>query len=575
MKKIIFAIIFSLILPVIFGGHVYADEKITLSTYYPAPYGEYRTLSVGDTYAAPDPAGNANLLVEGRVGIGTTDPQALLHIRSLDLNPPIGVDPRDVNDDGSIDAIDVQLIINASLGIDISPFNADVNGDGSINAVDVQMVINGALGLPFARDNTVVLEVDRVGIGTTDPANRLDISSDTSAISLPLTINNAFVNAAIRIGSGINFAHNNNTLGNVVARQETAGSDNNTQLLFYNKAAGILTPNVIIAANGNVGIGTTTPNNRIQVHDFINFDDTGDVQLTALGFQAGNANVNTGSLGNKGTENVFIGYQAGLENTSGKYNTFAGWQAGKANTTGDSNLALGRVAFNYNTTGSNNVALGSYALYSNTTGEENVAVGYLAGNANTAGSSNVYVGHAAGLFENGTSNVFVGKYAGLNATGGGNVFLGYKAGYNELGSNKLYIANSETSTPLIYGDFSTSRVGLGTTNPQGKLDVNGTIYQRGSVLHADYVFEPGYKLETIDEHANFMWREKRLKAIPVSVIENGQDVVEIGGRSKGILEELEKAHIYIAQMNEKLKKLETQNAELEQKVERLGKKVHK
>jgi len=44
-------------------------------------------------------------------------------------------------------------------------------------------------------------------------------------------------------------------------------------------------------------------------------------------------------------------------------------------------------------------------------------------------------------------------------------------------------------------------VGIGTTSPAGKLDVNGSIYQRGSVLHADYVFEPGYELESIEEHS--------------------------------------------------------------------------
>jgi len=33
-------------------------------------------------------------------------------------------------------------------------------------------------------------------------------------------------------------------------------------------------------------------------------------------------------------------------------------------------------------------------------------------------------------------------------------FIGYQSGFNESGSNKLYIDNSNTTTPLIYGDFS-------------------------------------------------------------------------------------------------------------------------
>lgn len=106
-------------------------------------------------------------------------------------------------------------------------------------------------------------------------------------------------------------------------------------------------------------------------------------------------------------------------------------------------------------------------------------------------------------------------------------------------------------------------VGINTANPGAALDVNGDlsvkgpIYQRGTVLHADYVFEPDYKLETIEEHNQFMWQEKHLKAVPKAAkTEDGQEIVEVGARGKGVLEELEKAHIYIAQLNERIKKLE-------------------
>jgi len=53
----------------------------------------------------------------------------------------------DINRDGVVNAVDVQLVINAALGIDIGGLNADVNGDGFVNAVDVQLVINAALGI--------------------------------------------------------------------------------------------------------------------------------------------------------------------------------------------------------------------------------------------------------------------------------------------------------------------------------------------------------------------------------------------------------------------------------------------
>lgn len=80
--------------------------------------------------------GTANLGAPGRVvavapGAGPVDPGT----------------PGDINDDGEVNAVDVQLVINAALGIAIGEFDADVNGDGTVNAVDVQLVINAALGI--------------------------------------------------------------------------------------------------------------------------------------------------------------------------------------------------------------------------------------------------------------------------------------------------------------------------------------------------------------------------------------------------------------------------------------------
>ena len=42
----------------------------------------------------------------------------------------------------------------------------------------------------------------------------------------------------------------------------------------------------------------------------------------------------------------------------------------------------------------------------------------------------------------------------------------------------------------------------------------------------------------------------------VTVDENGNEYVEVGSHRKGIVEELEKAHIYISELEERLSKLE-------------------
>ena len=100
--------------------------------------------------------------------------------------------------------------------------------------------------------------------------------------------------------------------------------------------------------------------------------------------------------------------------------------------------------------------------------------------------------------------------------------------------------------------------------------MNGTIYQRGGVLHADYVFEDDYQLESIEEHSKFMWREQHLPAIaPLKTDKEGRETVEYGSRMRGILEELEKAHIYIEQLHNQNKSLEAQLREVQQVVAEL------
>jgi hypothetical protein len=58
----------------------------------------------------------------------------------------------DVNGSGSVNAIDVQLVINAALGLPVD-CDCDVNGDGAVDALDVQLVTNAALGISTSQHN--------------------------------------------------------------------------------------------------------------------------------------------------------------------------------------------------------------------------------------------------------------------------------------------------------------------------------------------------------------------------------------------------------------------------------------
>ncbi|MEM7658984.1 MAG: hypothetical protein AAF399_22870, partial [Bacteroidota bacterium] len=217
--------------------------------------------------------------------------------------------------------------------------------------------------------------------------------------------------------------------------------------------------------------------------DIIRFDVAGTEQLT-LGQNASG----DGLLQFTANTNLFIGSAAGASNTSGDFNTFLGQTAGVVNETGHSNVFSGHAAGNANLDGHSNVFLGRSAGLVNQGGANNVFIGRGAGIDNTSGGSNVFLSRNAGFQnETGANNLAIGQAAGYsNTTGSGNIFLGYEAGYNETGSDKLYIDNSNTSDPLIHGDFGSDELIInGTLNVNQAYELPNTDGSNGQVLGTD------------------------------------------------------------------------------------------
>jgi hypothetical protein len=161
--------------------------------------------------------------------------------------------------------------------------------------------------------------------------------------------------------------------------------------------------------------------------------------------------------GVEGWSNTAFGFGALYSDNTGWQNSAFGSNSLFANTIGYWNSAFGYDSLGHNVDGLFNTAVGHGALLLNTAGSFNVAVGVQASINNTLGSYNTVLGVTAGYFNN---------------IGDRNVFLGYRSGYNELGSDKLYIANSDTITPLIYGDFSTKDIHLHAATRIGVDDTN-------------------------------------------------------------------------------------------------------
>jgi trimeric autotransporter adhesin len=166
---------------------------------------------------------------------------------------------------------------------------------------------------------------------------------------------------------------------------------------------------------------------------------------------------NNTQAGTIGATNSSFGLNSLFSNVSGNYNAAFGNSSMYSNTTGIENSAFGENSLRANTTGYRNCSFGRNSLFSNISGAQNVAFGHSTLVSNTIGDSNSAFGSfAMSNLISGSDNLALGISAlSNNVTGNGNIAIGNRAGYNEMGSNKLYIENSISPTPLIYGEFDT------------------------------------------------------------------------------------------------------------------------
>ncbi|NTW90069.1 MAG: hypothetical protein HGB37_04155, partial [Candidatus Moranbacteria bacterium] len=257
-----------------------------------------------------------------------------------------------------------------------------------------------------------------------------------------------------------------------------------------------------VNSTGNVGIGTTSPAQKLDIASGnIRVDNTTYAAQYGVLYKGSNRflhNFNYGLNGNGITTdggNLFLGENAGnftMGNTAtqtyqASYNTGIGLNVLSINTIGNSNAGLGTSALLSNTTGNSNSAIGVSALRLNSSGSFNTAIGVDALRSNTTGYQNSAVGVDAGHYlADGSTG---------NTTGNNSLFLGYDTRANGagqtnqivigasaigLGSNTVVLGNDSIVTTALRGN-----VGINTSAPDRRLDVLDASNPQLRLTHTD------------------------------------------------------------------------------------------
>ena len=336
----------------------------------------------------------------------------------------------------------------------------------------------------------------RLSVGTTTSNNYILPSSRGTANQIMQTDgsgNVSWVDASIISGNNWSLTGNagTNAATNFVGTTDNTALSfrtNNIQRLQIDTNGTLQSPSSNIKWGSDAGINLTSGSDNILLGDGAGRSLTERSNIIAIGTNAFR------NLQNNWNSQIAIGTGAAQNTTTGGNNLAIGANALFSNTTGGVNLAIGTASLSDNINGSGNTAIGLGTISENVSGSRNTAVGDQAGFRNT-GIGNTLLGYFASIFtttgnyntvigneagrngDMGSNNTLLGAFSGQVIEGTGNLFLGYQSGATLTNvSNTLIVENSNSTSPLIYGEFDNN-----------VLRANGTL-QVGNPTGTGYAF---------------------------------------------------------------------------------------
>ena len=384
-----------------------------------------------------------------RVGIGNTTPA-----QALDVSGTVTANALAVNgaftlptSDGTADQI---LVTDGAGGVSWSDNSATVSPAGSDG--QIQYNNGGALGGAsqlYFNDSTA-----RLGVGTSSPGAEIEIANDSPTLRCTDTDTDLTDN---EIAAAIEFYGSDSDDTGLAAyiHADADGTAGAMQLRFGTGTAGATADRMTIQADGNVGIGTTSPGEPLHI-----VTASGDAYLkqengTATTF-LGPDSSNTGLFGTSSNHDVRF-----ITNNSERL---------RIDTSGDASMAGHLTAQSGGADGGLVLGQAFSADY----------VGL-----RTAGMSETSGGEYVLISDGGTTLLSGGTGSDVYVRAGGNSSTHQiQLDTSEGVTNFAGAANFDSGT--LYVDDSANEVGIGTTTPGAKLHVNaGTVNNVASFESTD------------------------------------------------------------------------------------------
>ncbi|WP_440881151.1 hypothetical protein [Tenacibaculum sp. C7A-26P2] len=442
-----------------------------------------------------------------------------------------------------------------------------------------------------------ILGNSNVGIGTANPSSKLDIRG-TERAQLRIYKNGLD-------DKYLSFWHG--TSGAVIEPIRTNGSKANMFLGGYDYPTDVL---IASRKPGNVGIGTTSPRNKLHVfgNTGIRVVGNGTDQIFLEGERTGSTNFrlydNKSNIYYDSRSNMtFRANQLGGSN--GSINLMGG-NVGIGTASPSGKLQVNRVTSNgelsknainsfINTTANSNVTsydkgayvfAGNYSIaqgakdsgykiavdassYANTTNFK----GTLRSNYGIWARAGIYRGTSGAKIENAVA-VEAQILDNVEGTSIDNVY-GVRISTNNYKKSSVinrYDLYAGTSTAKNY--FA-GKVGVGTKAPDMELTVNGKIHAKEvkidlAVPAPDYVFKSEYNLRSIEEVESFIKEHSHLPEIP-SAKEFAENGVMQAEMDMNLLKKIEELTLYTITQEKKLKSQEKRFFQQQKEIEELKK----